>query len=159
VRRSREAHVPAQQSQAEEEARLPQSHAHPRWSRGAPQPPPARSQASQRLTWRIRDRATFEALSGTRWIRRGPLSLRYVPDADGSRARVAYSVARVRGSAVRRNRIRRRLRAAVRAAEARGDLASGAYLVAAGPEVLTMPFAALEQALTELLTSARGAGS
>jgi ribonuclease P protein component len=68
-------------------------------------------------------------------------------------------VGRVRGSAVRRNRIRRRLRAAVRRAEARGALPPGAYLVGAGPEVMIMPFGDLEQTLGELLAAARGDAS
>jgi ribonuclease P protein component len=70
-------------------------------------------------------------------------------------------VGRVGGSAVRRNRIRRRLRAAMRQAEARGDVTPGSYLVGAGPEVMTMPFPELEHTLAELLTTARrdGAGA
>jgi ribonuclease P protein component len=68
-------------------------------------------------------------------------------------------VGRVRGSAVRRNRVRRRLRAAVRRAEARGELAPGSYLVGAGPEVVTMPFTEVEHTLGELLAAARGEGT
>ena len=62
---------------------------------------------------------------------------------------------RTGGGAVSRNRIRRRLRAAVRQAEARGDLAPGAYLFGAGPEVVTMPFTDARDTLAELLATAR----
>jgi ribonuclease P protein component len=68
-------------------------------------------------------------------------------------------VGRADGAAVRRNRIRRRLRAAVRRVEARGDLPAGAYLLAAGPEVLTMPFPELEARVDELVAAARDGGS
>ena len=156
MRRWRETHVPAQHSQAEEEARLPQSHAHSWRQSGHPQSSPARPHASQRLTWRIRDRATFEALAGTRRTRRGPLSVRYVAVPGDTDARVAYAIGRDAGSAVRRNRIRRRLRAAIARAEARGQLPAGAYLLGAGPEVLTMPFTELERGLDELLGAAAG---
>ncbi len=55
---------------------------------------------------------------------------------------------------MRRNRARRRLRAAVATLEDR--LAPGAYLFGAGEEVLTMDFAALAASLEEL---ARDAGA
>ncbi|HSO96889.1 MAG TPA: ribonuclease P protein component [Acidimicrobiia bacterium] len=54
------------------------------------------------------------------------------------------------GGAVARNRIRRRLRAAV--AHHADTLRPGAaYLVGAGPEALTMPFDVLVERLGELL--------
>ena len=53
-----------------------------------------------------------------------------------------------------RNRIRRRLRAAIRRADAEGRLGAGAYLFGAGPDVLTMPFADLERAVAELVDAA-----
>jgi ribonuclease P protein component len=55
---------------------------------------------------------------------------------------------------VHRNRIRRRLRAAIRQADADGRLRPGAYLFGAGPDVLTMPFADLERAVVELVDAA-----
>jgi ribonuclease P protein component len=59
---------------------------------------------------------------------------------------VAYGVGRTVGGAVDRNRVRRRLRAAV--AECEADLVPGsAYLVSAGREVLTVPFAELVDSL------------
>ncbi len=149
----REAHLPAQQPQAQEEARLPHALAHSRRSRRAQVAPIARPQAPQRLTGRIRDRATFEALASVPRRRRGPLSLRYVPPAaDGvdGEARVAFAVGRNAGNAVARNRIRRRLRAALGELERAGDLAPGAYLVGAGATAMTMPYPELLDALRAL---------
>ena len=86
-------------------------------------------------------------------MRRGPLWLRHVAGAPGDPPRVAYAVGRQAGSAVQRNRIRRRLREAVRDAERTGRLAPGAYLLGASPEVLTMPHAELSHAVAALLHS------
>ena len=155
----RETHLPAEQPEAQEEARVPSPHAEPRRSRRVAVAPSARPEASQRLTWRVRDRATFLALSRARRVRRGPVSVRFVPAEDPSPARVAYAVGRPVGNAVRRNRVRRRLRAAVGTAEARGLLGSGAYLVGAGREVLTMPAAELEIAVLTALAEAGEVGA
>lgn len=153
----REAHLPTQQSQAEEEARLPPPHAHARRTRGHQRPPSARAQAPQRLTWRIRDRATFEALAGARRLRRGPIWLRHLSGERADRARVAYAIGRGVGTAVTRNRLRRRMRAIVATAEADGQLEPGAYLIGATAEAPAMTYADLERALCGLLDDAREA--
>jgi len=78
--------------------------------------------------------------------------VRVVPGEAEGPARVAYAVTGA-GNAVARNRLRRRLRAAVGRAEA--DLAPGAaYLVSARREALTMPFEALVNALAALFAAA-----
>ena len=86
-------------------------------------------------------------------MRRGALSVRTVGAASPGRARVAYAVGRRTGGAVARNRVRRRLRGALRhhPDELRPD---AAYLVGAGPEALTMPFDELVQRLGALLSRA-----
>lgn len=67
---------------------------------------------------------------------------------------MAYAVGGV-GNAVVRNRLRRRLRAAVAGAEA--ELTpGGAYLVSARREALTMPFDTLVDALAGLFSAAGG---
>ena len=69
---------------------------------------------------------------------------------DARSPRVAYAVGRRVGNAVVRNRVRRRLRAAVRAhADALDPHAS--YLFTAGREALTMPFDALGRCVGQLL--------
>ena len=65
---------------------------------------------------------------------------------------MAYAVGRSVGGAVRRNRARRRLRAAVAALDHR--LASGAYLLGAGEEVVTMDFAELRAFIETLIDDA-----
>jgi len=64
---------------------------------------------------------------------------------------VAYAVGRRTGSAVQRNRLRRRLRAATRE---RADLLQPdtAYLVGVDPTAATMSFDALSDALARALT-------
>jgi ribonuclease P protein component len=67
--------------------------------------------------------------------------------------RVAYAVGRRAGGAVVRNRVRRRLRAAVASVP---DLAPGAYLVAAGPRAAEMAYDELRNEVAEAMTSVRG---
>jgi ribonuclease P protein component len=71
----------------------------------------------------------------------------FVPGDADSPPRVAYAVGRRAGGAVERNRIRRRLRAAVAAAEA--DLEPGAYLVGATEEAASLSPVALHRAVSE----------
>jgi ribonuclease P protein component len=101
------------------------------------------------LIWRIRDRATFEALRREgRRTRRGSLSVTYVPADDGP-PRVAYGIGRKVGPAVVRNRVRRRLRAAARALAADRALRPGAYLVTVGPRAAEASAAELHRLLGE----------
>lgn len=102
---------------------------------------------------RIRDRTTFDTLrrSGRR-SRRGPIAVTFVVGQDDSVPRVAYSVGRRVGGAVIRNRLRRRLRAAVAAGV--GSIPPGAYLVSAGREALDLPYEDLKAHVTAAMTSA-----
>ncbi|MCI4344413.1 MAG: ribonuclease P protein component [Thermoplasmata archaeon] len=71
--------------------------------------------------------------------RRGPVSLRRAASSDPGPAGVAYAVGRDVGNAVVRNRVRRRLQAAV--AQRQDDLQAGAaYLFGGSRGVLTLPF-------------------
>ena len=148
----REAHVPAEHPEAQEAPRLPGPHADPRRSSGAQGPSPARPGAPVGLTWRVRDRATFAAFAGAERHTRGPVTVRFVAGGGSTPPRVAYSAAGAR-NAVARNRLRRRLRAAV--ARAEGHLVpGGAYLVTARREALTVPFDVLVDTLSELFGAA-----
>ena len=105
------------------------------------------------MAWRIRDRATFEALRrrGQR-SRRGHITVTYAVVGDESEPRVAYAVGKRAGGAVVRNGLRRRLRAVV--ADISGSLEPGAYLVAAGHEAVGLPYEDLKAQVTAAMTSA-----
>ncbi|MHB8437740.1 MAG: ribonuclease P protein component [Acidimicrobiales bacterium] len=105
--------------------------------------------------WRIRDRATFEALrrSGTR-SRRGAISVTFTQIGEEQRARVAYAVGRKAGGAVARNRLRRRLRAVVAQLSQAGELAPGAYLVGAGAPASAQTYEELKREVAVAMTNA-----
>ncbi|MDP1819402.1 MAG: ribonuclease P protein component [Acidimicrobiales bacterium] len=114
----------------------------------------ARSVVARPQLWRITDRATFLALrcSGRR-VRRGPLWVTWLPpaaDAAGEPLRVGFAAGRSAGGAVVRNRIRRRLRAALRELQRTDGLPGGALLIGAGAEVVRLPW-------SELLSTVRNA--
>ena len=125
------------------------------------------------VLWRITDRATFDELRrrGQR-ARQGPLTVTFlaptlastpssapasVPDGADQPPRVAFAIGKAAAGAVVRNRIRRRLRAALRGLRSEGALPTGAYLVAvgaAGASVATMPWAELRSLLRHTVTEA-----
>ena len=149
----REAHVPAEQPEAQEASWLPDSHAYPWRPGGAQGSAPARPHAPLGLIRRVRDRATFAALARAERHVRGPITVRFVAEDDAP-PRVAYAVSGA-ANAVARNRLRRRLRAA--AAEVDASLRDGgAYLVSARREAMTMPFDELVATLSDLLAVAGG---
>ena len=154
----REAHVPAQQPEAQENPWFPAPDAHPRRSRGAQGAADPGPQAPLRLIWRVRDRASFDALAGVPPVRRGALWLRSARvGAPDTPPRVAYAIGRPVGNAVQRNRARRRMREAVR--EAAAGLEPGrAYLFGAGREAVTMPYREVVATVEQLLRRAREAG-
>jgi ribonuclease P protein component len=97
--------------------------------------------------WRVRDRASFAALRRAGARRRvGPLTVTRLDPIDGGSPvpAVAYAIGRSVGGAVERNRLRRRLRAAV----ADVELAPGTYLIGAGPAATSLS----SQDLRELVT-------
>jgi ribonuclease P protein component len=102
--------------------------------------------------WRIGDRATFEALRRSSARARGRLlSIVHVPAGAGEhRVRVAYAVGRPVGSAVERNRARRRLRAVVAELAHSGRLPAGSYLVSARPGINAMRFGDLLATVSDL---------
>lgn len=149
-----EAHVPTQQPEASQAARLSAADANPRRPGHRPGPAPEGPRPAVGLIGRISDRATFDALrrDGQR-ARRDPVTVLFLREADAAAAgdvRVAYSVGRRVGTAVDRNRVRRRLRAAMRDVDREvGGLSSGAYLVLVRPEAGTAPYPELKRLLGE----------
>jgi ribonuclease P protein component len=79
----------------------------------------------------------------------------HVPRSD--EVRVAYAIGRQVGSAVVRNKLRRRLRAAVRELDrSAGGLPTGDYLVALRPEAASADYAGLRRDLGEAMRAAAG---
>jgi ribonuclease P protein component len=109
------------------------------------------------VSHRVTGRSTFGALARARRVRRGCVSVAMLsPDTDQASdapARVAYAVGRRVGGAVVRNRVRRRLRAAVH--EHEHLLEPGAtYLVSAGPQAVALSYATLVAQLAAALGAA-----
>lgn len=106
---------------------------------------------------RVRDRATFlDFRRARRRVRRGPITVTFVPGAPTDRPRVAYAIGRKVGGAVVRNRLRRRLRAVV--AELDPVLEPGAYLVGATAEAAPLSFGELQAIMSEVLQATSEAG-
>jgi ribonuclease P protein component len=99
---------------------------------------------------RIRTRSTFSALrQHGRRARSGALRVTHVPDPLSDEVRVAYAIPRTVGTAVVRNRLRRRLRAAC------AELAppSGAYLVSVSTGAAACTYAELRADLGAAFTA------
>ncbi|WP_159589619.1 ribonuclease P protein component [Chelativorans xinjiangense] len=97
---------------------------------------------------RLKKRAEFLAVRrGTK--RRGPLFLLEVLErGDDQPARLGITVTKKAGNAVERNRIRRRLREAVRI-HAADEMAPGTdYVIVGRREILDAPFVALKEELS-----------
>ena len=148
-----EANLSAQEAQKDAHTRVSGPDVDAGWPSGAQGAAAERPSQAERLIWRIRDRATFEALATGRRRRRGPISMTFLPGDPSIPPRVAYAVGKRVGPAVVRNRVRRRLRAATMAH--RDELQAGAaYLFGAAPGVVAVPFAEIEAAVGQLLAGA-----
>ena len=82
---------------------------------------------------RVRDRAQFNGFHSAPRVRCGSLTLRVAPSVQPGNPSVAYSIGRPVGNAVRRNRIRRQLRARVQRDVDLLDV-NRAYLVSVYPK-------------------------
>ncbi len=100
------------------------------------------------------------ARSGPLWIVCAETQPAGAPDAASGAVRVAYAIGRSVGSAVVRNRLRRRLRAVIADLERTGALAPGLYLIGARPSAATASFdslrADLHHAVAALAATADG---
>lgn len=102
----------------------------------------------------IGDRASFAGFARARRRRCGPVGVRFVartgaPATPEGPVRVAYAINRKVGTAVVRNRIRRRLREALAALDREdpGSLPVGDYLFTADASAARLPFAELKDAV------------
>jgi len=101
----------------------------------------------------IRSRRSFEAVrNGASRGRAGPFTVSFLEQNTWSRPQVAYAISRQVGSAVVRNRLRRRLRAIV--SEQATSLPVGAYVVRAGPGGAVLGFDELRVTLRQALERA-----
>ena len=104
---------------------------------------------------RLRKRGEFLAVRrGEK--RRGRFFLLEVLDrGDGGAARIGFTVTKKVGNAVVRNRIRRRLKEAVRV-HAAGDMAPGSdYVIVGREDILAAPFAEIAAELSRRMRGAR----
>ena len=160
----REAHIPTQRSPARQASRLPAPDVDPGRPRRAAVPPAQGSAQAVGLIWGIRDRRTFLELrrSGRR-ARSGVLAITFAPDPPdrGDPPRVAFAIPRRVGPAVVRNRIRRRIRSALRTLmdTSPTSVPLGAYLISVRPGAHTSTYEELsidvQQALSKLERSSR----
>ena len=74
-------------------------------------------------------------------------------DASLDDARIGFALKRSLGPAVRRNRLRRRLRAACRATEAEVGIPPGLYLFSGRPDGMTVSFEAIRLDVRRLIAS------
>lgn len=162
-----EAHLPAEQDRAETPPRLPRAHGHHGRPKGAGAPPRPWPQEAVSLTHtedagsparleRLRKREDFlRAARGVRRVTAG-LSLEVcgTPGASGEPVRVGFTASRKVGTAVERNRARRRLKEAAKAVLPLYGLAGNDYVLVARRETLTRPFAGLLEDLKSALFAA-----
>jgi ribonuclease P protein component len=148
----RETDIPAEQSETQEKARLPAPDAESRGTRRHPTPAQQGPLEPFSLIWRVRGQASFHALARGQRRRAGNLEVRTAVLGPRSEPpRVAFSVGRPVGHAVARNRVRRRLRAALREHAALLTPGSG-YLVRATPAAANASYIDLSDTLRAILT-------
>jgi ribonuclease P protein component len=82
------------------------------------------------------------------------VTVRFAGPSNDGRLLVAFAIGRRTGTAVVRNRIRRRLRAALVEMARADEIPFGAAVVSAGPSVATAPFAVVRRDLARALARA-----
>lgn len=153
-----EANVPAQQSSPSQAARFPAPHVDASRTPSLEGPSLEGAAATVGLIWRVRDRGTFDALRQYgRRSRSGPVRVTHLPAKTPSERheppRVAFAVSRRVGSAVVRNRIRRRLRGVLveLAQDVDSPLRPGAYLIGVDPGAVALSHEELRSNVTAAL--------
>ena len=122
---------------------------------------PAHSAANRPQLWRISDRRTFQALRRSRArARSGCCSVTWLaPDDTTTPPRAGFAVGKNVGGAVVRNRIRRRLRSALRELQLADRLPGGTYLLGATAEAASLPWPTLVASLGEAVSGATKAAA
>lgn len=152
----REAHLSAQHAPAGAQARLSGANAHPRGASDHQVPPAEGPDSAVSLIGRIGDRRAFDRLAREgRRARSETLWCTYLDDPDTVPPRVAFSIGRPVGSAVVRNRLRRRLRSLVRMMAGPPPLDHGWIMIGARPPAVELSFDQLRREMQELLARCR----
>ena len=149
-----EANLSTEQSQAGQAPRLSPPHVDPSGAGDHQSPPAQGSTPAVGLIWRINRRQTFTALRQGRRHREGPLTVSWIAGDPTEPPRVGYTIGRRVGSAVVRNRVRRRLRMLVR--EAAPQLRPGSYLILVSPEAANLSYDDLRTTLVKVLKYIEG---
>jgi ribonuclease P protein component len=145
-----EANISTEHPQTGQAARVPPPDVDPRRAGHHQGSPAQRSSPAVGLIWRIDRRDAFASLRHGRRHRAGPLTVSWVGGDPTEPPRVAYTIGRRVGSAVVRNRVRRRLRMVIR--EAAPMLHPGAYyLIGVGPDAAGLPYHSLRTTLLKAL--------
>jgi ribonuclease P protein component len=153
-----EAHLSAQHPSSSPQARLPSSHVGPRWSLDHQVTPSPRSPPSVCLIDAITDRADFRALRSSRCRgASGPVAVVVMERPSADRAAVAFALPRRVGSAVTRNRVRRRLREICRDLTQSGELPVGSYLFTTRGDCTQIRFTTLRGHVLTAVQRANGA--
>jgi ribonuclease P protein component len=149
---SREAYLSAQQAPSSSQARFSCSHEHSCRTSSAQVPSGQGPGPSLGLIDRVRERDSFIRLrrDGVR-VRTDPLWCSFVLDPELGPPQVAFAIGRTVGSAVSRNRLRRRLRSVL----AHCDLPSGVYLIGARAPACELTFSDIERTTAALLVKVR----
>lgn len=153
-----ETHVPAQSTEALEEAWVSQPDVDPRWPVGhsgsAAEGPPT----AVGLIAGLSGRASFTRLrtEGAR-VRSGPVRLRFGPASGAGidEPRLGFALGRHIGGAVVRNRLRRRMRAIVVEMHSAHPLPVGDYLFSATRAASSLEFQELSAAIEGCIGEAR----
>lgn len=149
--RSHEAPVSAQRSETCKKARLPQPHEYPRRSSRSPVAPPEGPRPPVGMIERLSSRRTFDELRahGVR-TGRGPVRLLSRPNLTQS-ARVGHAIPRNVGSAVVRNRIKRRVRAVLIELDSEFGLPGGDHLIRVTAPITDWSHAKLRRTMADLM--------
>ena len=107
---------------------------------------------------RIRDRQSFDRLAreGTR-IRRSALWCTWCPDPESNAVAVAFTFSRAFGTAVQRNRMRRRIRAMLHEIDATAPLPPGLLSIGGSSALIELTFDQLRTRVISLTDELRAA--
>jgi ribonuclease P protein component len=163
-----ETYLPTERAQARQDARLPQAdveQSRPCRDSGAPgegtpapvgvtvAPHETSARGASAGVGPVRSMRTFDELRrSSRRGRQGPVAVSFVEHSSWSRSQVAYAIGRRVGTAVVRNRLRRRMRAIM--VEQASSRPIGAYVVRAGPECPQLSFDELKVVMSQAVERA-----